>query len=219
MANRLYREEAYLEKLELLLRTAKELAACRAQLEALDRRGVPEGSVVFSRPVKRYRRKNGEETVYRYTCEYLYIKGKKYYVSKKHRYPKRPRPGTDENDPENPIFLQNRLDVLEKEFDRLLRMAADEDDSIDEKIRQVSEKIRTIKEKQKELACSEQHARMVQDRAKEVSELLANEDSLTEYSDTLVYRIVEQITVLSKEKIRIRFTGGLELTQKLENVR
>lgn len=40
--------------------------------------------------------------VYRYTCEYLYIKGKKYYVSKKHRYPKRPRPGTDENDPENP---------------------------------------------------------------------------------------------------------------------
>ena len=79
MANRLYREEAYLEKLELLLRTAKELAACRAQLEALDRRGVPEGSVIFSRPVKRYRRKNGEETVYRYTCEYLYIKGKKYY--------------------------------------------------------------------------------------------------------------------------------------------
>ena len=86
MANRLYREEAYLEKLELLLRTAKELAACRAQLEALDKRGVPEGSVIFSRPVKRYRRKNGEETVYRYTCEYLYIKGKKYYVSKKHRY-------------------------------------------------------------------------------------------------------------------------------------
>lgn len=54
---RLYREEAYLEKLELLLRTAKELAACRAQLEALDRRGVPEGSVIFSRPVKRYRGK------------------------------------------------------------------------------------------------------------------------------------------------------------------
>ena len=99
-------------------------------------------------------------------------------------------------------------------------MAADEDDSIDEKIRQVSEEIRTIKEKQKELACSEQHARAVQNRAKKAAELLANEDlSLTEYSDTLVYRIVEQITVLSKEEIRIRFTGGLELTQKLENVR
>ena len=123
MANRLYREEAYLEKLELLLRTAKELAACRAQLEALDKRGVPEGSVIFSRPVKHYRRKNGEETVYRYTCEYLYIKGKKYYVSKKHRYPDRPRPGVDENDPENPDnrrLLATRLE-LRTEIRRKLR--------------------------------------------------------------------------------------------------
>lgn len=123
-------------------------------------------------------------------------------------------------DSNSPINLQNRLTDLEKEFDHLLLRAADEDDSIDEKIRQVSEEIRIIKEKQKELSHSEQHARAVQDRAKEVSELLANEDlSLTEYSDTLVYRIVEQITVLSKEEIRIRFTGGLELTQKLGNVR
>ena len=124
------------------------------------------------------------------------------------------------NDTDSPIYLQNRLTDLEKEFDRLLQIAEEEDDGIDEKIRQVSEEIRTIKEKQKELACSEQHARAAQDRAKEVSELLAGENpGLTEYSDTLVYRIVEQITVLSKEKIRIRFTGGLELTQKLENVR
>ena len=122
-----------------------------------------------------------------------------------------------ENDPENPILLQNRLDVLEKEFDHLLLRVADEDDRIDEKIRQVNDEIRTIKEKQKELACSEKHTRAVQDRAKEVSELLANKDmGLTEYSDTLVYRIVEQITVLSKEEIQIRFTGGLELTQALE---
>lgn len=120
----------------------------------------------------------------------------------------------------SPINLQNRLTDLEKEFDRLLRMAADEDDSIDEKIRQVSEEIRAVKEKQKELSLSEKHARAVQDRVKEVSELLANEDmGLTEYSDTLVYRIVEQITVLSKEEIQIRFTGGLELTQRLDAVR
>ena len=38
-------------------------------------------------------------------------------------------------------------------------MAADEDDSIDEKIRQVSEEIRAVKEKQKELSLSEKHAR------------------------------------------------------------
>ena len=35
------------------------------------------------------------------------------------------------------------------------------------------------------------------------------------YSDALVYRIIERITVLSKEEIRIRFIGGFEITQPL----
>ena len=49
------------------------------------------------------------------------------------------------------------------------------------------------------------------------SKLLSGEDlSLTEYSDTLIYRIVEQVTVLSKKQIRIRFIGGLEITQQIE---
>ena len=35
------------------------------------------------------------------------------------------------------------------------------------------------------------------------------------YSDTLVYRIVEKVTVLSSEEIKIRFIGGFEITQPL----
>lgn len=49
----------------------------------------------------------------------------------------------------------------------------------------------------------------------EIQELLtSNELDLTE-SDTLVYRIVERVVVVSKEEIRIRFTGGFEITQFL----
>ena len=71
--------------------------------------------------------------------------------------------------------------------------------------------------KKKELEKSEKHSRAMQDRAREVSKLLSSEDlSLTEYSDTLVYRIVERITFFSKKQIRICFTGGLEITQALE---
>ena len=33
-----------------------------------------------------------------------------------------------------------------------------------------------------------------------------------EYSDTMVYRVVERVTVRSEEKIRIRFVGGFEIT-------
>ena len=53
-------------------------------------------------------------------------------------------------------------------------------------------------------------------KAKEIMELIFAEDlDLTEYSDTLVYRVVERMTVLSKEEIPIRFIGRFEITQPL----
>ena len=48
-------------------------------------------------------------------------------------------------------------------------------------------------------------------------ELLSSENlSLEGYSEALVYRIIERITVLSKEQIQIRFVGGYEMTQSLQ---
>ena len=53
-------------------------------------------------------------------------------------------------------------------------------------------------------------------KSKEVMAMISAEDlNLTEYSDTLVYRIVEKVTVLSSEEIKIRFIGGFEITQPL----
>ena len=99
----------------------------------------------------------------------------------------------------------------------LLLMATDENEIIDYKLQQISGEIQKIKQKKKELEKSEKHSRAMQDKAKEVSELLSDENfSLTEYSDTLIYRIVERVTVLSKKQIGIRFIGGLEIIQVLE---
>ena len=54
-------------------------------------------------------------------------------------------------------------------------------------------------------------------KSKEVMGLISAEDlDLKEYSDALVYRIIERITVLSIEEIRIRFIGGFEITQPLQ---
>lgn len=54
------------------------------------------------------------------------------------------------------------------------------------------------------------------DKLREVMELLSAENmEITEYSDVLVCRLIEQITVLSKTEIRIRFVGGYEVEQKL----
>ena len=53
-------------------------------------------------------------------------------------------------------------------------------------------------------------------KAMEIMDFISAEDlDLTEYSDTLVYRVIERVTVLSKEEILIRFIGGFELTQPL----
>ena len=50
----------------------------------------------------------------------------------------------------------------------------------------------------------------------EIVELISDKElGTTEYSDTLTYRIIEQITVLSKDEICIRFVGGYEITQLL----
>ena len=43
----------------------------------------------------------------------------------------------------------------------------------------------------------------------------ADDITIHEYSDALTYRIIEQITVLSKEEVLIRFVGGYEITQSL----
>ena len=52
----------------------------------------------------------------------------------------------------------------------------------------------------------------------EIIQMISADDiTIHEYSDTLTYRIIEQITILSKEEIRIRFVGGYEITQSLLN--
>ena len=59
-------------------------------------------------------------------------------------------------------------------------------------------------------------AKTISSKTEEIMNLISAEDlDLTEYSDALVYRIIERITVLSKEEIRIRFIGGFEITHPL----
>ena len=39
--------------------------------------------------------------------------------------------------------------------------------------------------------------------------------TLTEYEDVVVRQMVERITVVDRETVRIRFVGGVELTQEI----
>lgn len=101
-------------------------------------------------------------------------------------------------------------------MDRLLLI--EENEVVDLRIKQISEKILQLKQMKKRAAFfTEQNRTMAKESQwNEIQKFLtSNELNLTEYSDALVYRIIERIVVVSKEEIRIRFTGGLEITQSL----
>ena len=121
-----------------------------------------------------------------------------------------------EKDETSPIVIENKIKELETEFDRLLVLAVDENEIIDRRLKQISEMILSLKQQKKRIESSEEHAKIVESKTEEIMDLISAEDlDLTEYSDALVYRIIERITVLSKEEIRIRFAGGFEITQPL----
>ena len=121
-----------------------------------------------------------------------------------------------EKEEASPIVKENKIKELETEFDRLLVLAVDENDIIDHKLKQISETILKLKQQKKRIEYTAERSEVMESKAKEVMGLISAEDlDLTEYSDALVYRIIERITVLSKEEIRIRFIGGFEITQPL----
>ena len=121
-----------------------------------------------------------------------------------------------EKEEASPIVIENKIKELETEFDRLLVLAVNENDIIDHKLKQISETILKLKQQKKRIEYTAERSEVMESKAKDVMGLISAEDlDLTEYSDALVYRIIERITVLSKEKICLRFIGGFEITQLL----
>ena len=112
--------------------------------------------------------------------------------------------------------MESEIKELETEFDRLLILAVDENDILDYKLKQLSETIRKLNQQKKQLEQTAERSKATKSKVNEIMELISSEElDLTEYSDTLVYRIIEKVTVLSKEKIRIRFIGGFEIMQPI----
>ena len=116
-----------------------------------------------------------------------------------------------------PEAIKNKLKKLEQEFDQLLIMAGEGNEIADRKLEQIGKEMRELKEKDQELEHSEERRNAVEEKHRKIRELISSENlSLEEYSEALVYRIIERITVLSKEQIQILFAGGYEMTQSLQ---
>lgn len=83
------------------------------------------------------------------------------------------------------------------------------------KLQQINDELLSLKQlkKRTEQAIEQNKNRI---SVQEIIQMISADDiTIHEYSDALTYRIIEQITILSKEEIRIRFVGGYEITQSL----
>src|SRR5699024_6237589 len=104
-----------------------------------------------------------------------------------------------ENAAINTLVIENRLHELDKDLDRLLTM--DGSEIVDLRIKRISDVTLQIKHMKirAELHAPQNMGR--ESEAKEIIALITAEDlGLTEHSDTLVYRVIERVSVLSKEE-------------------
>ena len=108
--------------------------------------------------------------------------------------------------------LQEQLEQTQQEFDRLLEMSLDFDEDtpfLDNRLKKLNNKIKSLKK-----AIEDTAAR--QEKASQPEMLLsAKVLQIQEYDDALTARIIEKITVRSRNEIEIRFIGGYKKTMQL----
>ena len=107
--------------------------------------------------------------------------------------------------------LQQKLADSQQEFDRLLDLSLECDASfLDEKLKHASEEIDNLQKQINQLTASRQKA------TNPNLQLTASDFRITEYSDTLVARIIERIDVVSANEIKIEFIGGYTVAVPLQ---
>ena len=109
------------------------------------------------------------------------------------------------------LGLQKQLEKAQQEFDRLLEMSLELDEStpfLDDKLRKLSGKIKILKAN---IAESTDGKGEDEEATKQ---LTAQDLLIKEYDDILTARIIEKVIVHSRQEIEIYFIGGY--TQKID---
>ena len=108
--------------------------------------------------------------------------------------------------------LQKQLEQTQQEFNRLLEMSLDLDENtpfLDDRLGKLNSKIKSLKKAIEDSATQ-------QGKADQPEMLLFAKDlQIQEYDDALTARIIEKITVRSRDEIEIRFTGDYKKTVTL----
>lgn len=121
----------------------------------------------------------------------------------------------------NPELLFQRIREIDQEMANLLALVSQSDhpELWDSKFMELSEEKRVL---QTQLDTISQQSASNQHRQQQLNtifssldEIYADPDFTIDYSEELARRIIEQVTVLSKDKIEVRFVGGFVKEQEI----
>lgn len=115
--------------------------------------------------------------------------------------------------------IDRAIAELGKQFDHLLLEASGARD-----VEKYAERFRAISTSMEELKCRKanilnirQEQESVKKRVQEVASVLVNLSAeLTEWDDNVAYQMLEKVTVLSREMIRVTLRNGVEIEQTVE---
>ena len=119
------------------------------------------------------------------------------------------------------IELDRMLEELEKQFNSLLAEASAAGGTEDyaERFRMISNAMADLKEHKSRIKQVYQENELVSQRLKAASiAMSAYAAELTEWDQSVVYQLVEKVTVLAKDKIRVTFRNGTEVEQEIEQL-
>ena len=113
------------------------------------------------------------------------------------------------------VDIDRALEELSSQFNSLLAEAsANPAEDYTERFRELSESTTRLKERKAQLegACQEQGR--LQNRLRAVSAAMEHMTAaMTEWDEEVVHQLLEKVTVISREKIRVTFRDGREIEQ------
>ena len=114
--------------------------------------------------------------------------------------------------------VERALADLGRQFDQLLKEAADPErqEEYTERFRAVSTSMAELKQRKEHLKALYQENEQTSQRLRAISAALEGASAqLTEWDERTIYQLLEKVTVLSKDRIRVTFRGGLEIEQNI----
>ncbi len=111
--------------------------------------------------------------------------------------------------------IDRALEELSGQFNRLLAEAsANPSEDYTERFRELSESTARLKEQKAQLEGVYQEQSQIQKRLRAVSAAMERMTAaLTEWDEEVIHQLLEKVTVLSREKIRVTFRDGREIEQ------